>query len=97
MKNDAVKISIESGEGTLVSNQDGIEFVHSEFIRDQMVKLNSDSEVELNITENDQYSNSNTLSLSFVINQMIISKNPQFTGISARQQLEFTTHLLLTD
>ena len=28
---------------------------------------------------------------------MIISKNPQFTGISARQQLEFTTHLLLTD
>lgn len=31
------------------------------------------------------------------INQMIISKNPQFTGISARQQLEFTTHLLLTD
>lgn len=66
MKNDAVKISIESGEGTLVSNQDGIEFVHSEFIRDQMVKLNSDSEVELNITENDQYSNSNTLSLSFL-------------------------------
>ena len=33
----------------------------------------------------------------FVRNQMIISKNPQFTGISARQQLEFTTHLLLTD
>lgn len=31
------------------------------------------------------------------LNQMIISKNPQFTGISARQQLEFTTHLLLTD
>ena len=35
--------------------------------------------------------------LYFYINQMIISKNPQFTGISARQQLEFTTHLLLTD
>lgn len=35
--------------------------------------------------------------LQFIINQMIISKNPQFTGISARQQLEFTTHLLLTD
>ena len=34
---------------------------------------------------------------SICINQMIISKNPQFTGISARQQLEFTTHLLLTD
>lgn len=34
---------------------------------------------------------------SFIQNQMIISKNPQFTGISARQQLEFTTHLLLTD
>lgn len=33
----------------------------------------------------------------FIVNQMIISKNPQFTGISARQQLEFTTHLLLTD
>ena len=33
----------------------------------------------------------------FEQNQMIISKNPQFTGISARQQLEFTTHLLLTD
>jgi phosphoribosylaminoimidazolesuccinocarboxamide synthase len=33
----------------------------------------------------------------FTPNQMIISKNPQFTGISARQQLEFTTHLLLTD
>lgn len=33
----------------------------------------------------------------FILNQMIISKNPQFTGISARQQLEFTTHLLLTD
>ena len=33
----------------------------------------------------------------FFQNQMIISKNPQFTGISARQQLEFTTHLLLTD
>ena len=33
----------------------------------------------------------------FRVNQMIISKNPQFTGISARQQLEFTTHLLLTD
>ena len=33
----------------------------------------------------------------FLLNQMIISKNPQFTGISARQQLEFTTHLLLTD
>lgn len=33
----------------------------------------------------------------FELNQMIISKNPQFTGISARQQLEFTTHLLLTD
>ena len=32
-----------------------------------------------------------------ISNQMIISKNPQFTGISARQQLEFTTHLLLTD
>ena len=72
MKNDAVKISIESGEGTLVSNQDGIEFVHSEFIRDQMVKLNSDSEVELNITENDQYSNSNTLSLSFIRKKMIL-------------------------
>ena len=70
--NDAVKISIESGEGTLVSNQDGIEFVHSEFIRDQMVKLNSDSEVELNITENDQYSNSNTLSLSFIRKKMIL-------------------------
>ena len=37
------------------------------------------------------------ISFSFIINQMIISKNPQFTGISARQQLEFTTHLLLTD
>lgn len=36
-------------------------------------------------------------SLFSLINQMIISKNPQFTGISARQQLEFTTHLLLTD
>ena len=35
--------------------------------------------------------------IGFNINQMIISKNPQFTGISARQQLEFTTHLLLTD
>lgn len=35
--------------------------------------------------------------IRFDINQMIISKNPQFTGISARQQLEFTTHLLLTD
>ena len=35
--------------------------------------------------------------LFFNTNQMIISKNPQFTGISARQQLEFTTHLLLTD
>lgn len=35
--------------------------------------------------------------VDFIINQMIISKNPQFTGISARQQLEFTTHLLLTD
>ena len=35
--------------------------------------------------------------LMFFANQMIISKNPQFTGISARQQLEFTTHLLLTD
>lgn len=35
--------------------------------------------------------------LGFNVNQMIISKNPQFTGISARQQLEFTTHLLLTD
>lgn len=34
---------------------------------------------------------------NFRLNQMIISKNPQFTGISARQQLEFTTHLLLTD
>lgn len=34
---------------------------------------------------------------NFIKNQMIISKNPQFTGISARQQLEFTTHLLLTD
>lgn len=71
MKNDAVKISIESGEGTLVSNQDGIEFVHSEFIRDQMVKLNTDSEVKLNITENDQYSNSNTLSLSYIRKKMI--------------------------
>ena len=77
MKNDAVKISIESGEGTLVSNQDGIEFVHSEFIRDQMVKLNSDSEVELNITENDQYSNSNTLSLSFIRKKMILFCNFQ--------------------
>lgn len=38
-----------------------------------------------------------TASTLFLINQMIISKNPQFTGISARQQLEFTTHLLLTD
>lgn len=37
------------------------------------------------------------ISPKFYINQMIISKNPQFTGISARQQLEFTTHLLLTD
>lgn len=36
-------------------------------------------------------------SIVFIKNQMIISKNPQFTGISARQQLEFTTHLLLTD
>lgn len=34
---------------------------------------------------------------NLILNQMIISKNPQFTGISARQQLEFTTHLLLTD
>ena len=32
-----------------------------------------------------------------LIHILIISKNPQFTGISARQQLEFTTHLLLTD
>ena len=40
--------------------------------------------------------NKNYLRL-FSLNQMIISKNPQFTGISARQQLEFTTHLLLTD
>ena len=37
------------------------------------------------------------LLIMFLLNQMIISKNPQFTGISARQQLEFTTHLLLTD
>lgn len=37
------------------------------------------------------------LLLYLFLNQMIISKNPQFTGISARQQLEFTTHLLLTD
>ena len=35
--------------------------------------------------------------VGLLLNQMIISKNPQFTGISARQQLEFTTHLLLTD
>lgn len=66
MKNDAVVISIESEEGTLVSNQDEIEFVHSEFIRDQMVKLNTDSEVELNITENEQYSNSNALSIGYI-------------------------------
>lgn len=38
-----------------------------------------------------------TFTVNFIANQMIISKNPQFTGISARQQLEFTTHLLLTD
>lgn len=38
------------------------------------------------------------LFLTFLyINQMIISKNPQFTGISAGLQLEFTTHLLLSD
>lgn len=40
---------------------------------------------------------SSLFSFVFISNQMIISKNPQFTGISARQQLEFTTHLLLTD
>ena len=72
MKNDAVKISIESGEGTLVSNQDGIEFVHSEFIRDQMVKLNTDSEVELNITENEQYNNSNALPIGYIRKKMIL-------------------------
>ena len=43
------------------------------------------------------YSDEERVITSFIINQMIISKNPQFTGISARQQLEFTTHLLLTD
>lgn len=72
MKNDAVIISIESGEGTLVSNQDEIEFVHSEFIRDQMVKLNTDSEVELNITENEQYNNSNALPIDYIRKKMIL-------------------------
>lgn len=45
----------------------------------------------------DHMGNSMKIRMSFIQNQMIISKNPQFTGISARQQLEFTTHLLLTD
>lgn len=49
-----------------------------------------DCEIDL-LTDIDEYGG------IFSINQMIISKNPQFTGISARQQLEFTTHLLLTD
>lgn len=58
--------------------------------------------------QRDFFNSGETLNVSFRIsaleklracisNQMIISKNPQFTGISARQQLEFTTHLLLTD
>lgn len=43
------------------------------------------------------FADNQKLDIKFIENQMIISKNPQFTGISARQQLEFTTHLLLTD
>ena len=46
---------------------------------------------------NADYIPQNTYHFILMLNQMIISKNPQFTGISARQQLEFTTHLLLTD
>lgn len=72
MKNETTRIRVPSEEGIFVSNQDEIGSVHAEFIRDQMVKLNTDSVTELNITENEQYSNSNTLSISYIRKKMIL-------------------------
>lgn len=54
-------------------------------------------EVKKILLENAEVTDVKRAAAFFDKNQMIISKNPQFTGISARQQLEFTTHLLLTD
>lgn len=72
MKNRSTKKSVPPEEGIFISNQDEIVTVHSEFIRDQMVKLNTDSKIELNITENEQYSNSTTLSISYIREKMIL-------------------------
>lgn len=71
MKNEATKSSISSEEDILVSNQDEIESVHAEFIRNQMVKLNTDREAELNITGSNQYSNSFSLPIDYIRRKMV--------------------------
>ena len=71
MNNEENQISVSSDEGILVSNQDEIESVHAEFIRNQMVKLNTDREAELNITGSNQYSNSFSLPIDYIRRKMV--------------------------
>lgn len=51
-------------------------------------EINSDSEVELNITENDQYSNSNTLSQAahFYDNEILGYQAQSYRGKSSKKE-----------
>ena len=64
-------ISTASEESVLISNQNDKQPIRSEFIRERMVKFNTDDESKLDITQIDQYSNRNAVSIDYVRNKMI--------------------------
>ncbi len=64
-------ISTASEESVLISNQNDKQPIRSEIIRERMVKLNTDDESKLDITQIDQYSNRNAVSIDYVRNKMI--------------------------
>ena len=70
-EHETITINIKLEDRMLISNQSGKTLLHSEYIRNNMVKLNTDSEPGLNITQIGQYSNSNSIASNYVRKKMI--------------------------
>ena len=65
-EHETITINIKLEDRMLISNQSGKTLLHSEYIRNNMVKLNTDSEPGLNNTQIGQYSNSNSIASNYV-------------------------------
>lgn len=68
---DNTGIRIVPEEAFSVSNKDVTVYTRKEYIREQMVRLNTNNEAVLSISESDQFNNQNLLSTDYIREKMI--------------------------